>query len=444
MKIDRICVRKLFDIYDYDIDLSQENVKIFTGPNGYGKTTVLTMLSALEKSDFLYFFRFPFEGIGIYFDNGDALTVIQRHLNEHSDNATGISSYNPKGVEIIFRYTRNRVKENKVVEYVLSIDRIVGALLNSRYIIDIDGLDANEMIDVLSAYVQKQGGVYESIASEQGQKQFMLLISYFKVRFIPAQRISFTQKDDGNRNLPLRYRSQFRKVSSIDEVVNSLKDMLDEKRLEYLNAAQAHNNQFMRRLMSPNGQGVYSKEEYDKKAAPLKKQIAELSSFNMIKDVDVFEYDDKRKDDLSLYIDDVAENIKTYDSIIGKLRIFSEIVKEKEFSDKTIVFSPDDGLVIKSSSGRELNANMLSSGEQNEIIMLYHLIFDVADGGVLLVDEPEISLHVAWQLDFLTDAKKIAMEKNLQVIIATHSPQIINEDWERCFDFYKNRIMHND
>ena len=70
--------------------------------------------------------------------------------------------------------------------------------------------------------------------------------------------------------------------------------------------------------------------------------------------------------------------------------------------------------------------------------MLYDFIFRVENGTILLIDEPEISLHVSWQLDFLHDIESICNNKKIQVIVATHSPQIINEYWEACFDFYKN------
>jgi len=39
----------------------------------------------------------------------------------------------------------------------------------------------------------------------------------------------------------------------------------------------------------------------------------------------------------------------------------------------------------------------LSSGEQQEVVMLYELLFCVQPGTLVLIDEPELSLHVVWQ-----------------------------------------------
>jgi predicted ATP-dependent endonuclease of OLD family len=42
-----------------------------------------------------------------------------------------------------------------------------------------------------------------------------------------------------------------------------------------------------------------------------------------------------------------------------------------------------------------------------------------------LIDEPEISLHVAWQKEFLKDLQEIIKIQNMPVVIATHSPRLL-------------------
>ena len=49
---------------------------------------------------------------------------------------------------------------------------------------------------------------------------------------------------------------------------------------------------------------------------------------------------------------------------------------------------------------------------------------------MILIDEPELSLHVAWQVSFLSDLKELTRLVPLDVLIATHSPQIINDRWD--------------
>lgn len=49
---------------------------------------------------------------------------------------------------------------------------------------------------------------------------------------------------------------------------------------------------------------------------------------------------------------------------------------------------------------------------------------------MILIDEPEISLHIAWQQSFLEDMEAIAKLSNIRMMIATHSPDIINGRWD--------------
>ena len=52
-----IAIEKLFGIYNYDIKIPQgENVSILTGPNGYGKTTILNIIRHLLNCEFWFFY----------------------------------------------------------------------------------------------------------------------------------------------------------------------------------------------------------------------------------------------------------------------------------------------------------------------------------------------------------------------------------------------------
>lgn len=74
----------------------------------------------------------------------------------------------------------------------------------------------------------------------------------------------------------------------------------------------------------------------------------------------------------------------------------------------------------------------LSSGERQILVMLAHLSLNkhLAESGVFIVDEPEISLHIDWQERFV-DAIREA-NPSVQLIMATHSPAIILDRVEHC------------
>ncbi len=62
--------------------------------------------------------------------------------------------------------------------------------------------------------------------------------------------------------------------------------------------------------------------------------------------------------------------------------------------------------------------------------MLYELLFKAKPNSLILIDEPELSLHVAWQAQFLKDLQQIAKLVNIDVLMATHSPDIISDRWD--------------
>ncbi len=81
-------------------------------------------------------------------------------------------------------------------------------------------------------------------------------------------------------------------------------------------------------------------------------------------------------------------------------------------------------------TGKDIPLSGLSSGEQHELVLFFQLLFDTEPNSLLLIDEPEISLHISWQNHFINDLKEVIILNNLSAIIATHSPDIINKNWK--------------
>lgn len=70
---------------------------------------------------------------------------------------------------------------------------------------------------------------------------------------------------------------------------------------------------------------------------------------------------------------------------------------------------------------------LLSSGEKQMLIILLTVLVENREPYVLLMDEPEISLHVEWQqrlLELIID-----LNPNVQIILTTHSPAVIMSGW---------------
>ena len=72
----------------------------------------------------------------------------------------------------------------------------------------------------------------------------------------------------------------------------------------------------------------------------------------------------------------------------------------------------------------------LSSGEQHLLVLYYRLLFETEPDSLVIIDEPEISMNVVWQRNFLKDLQRIVELRKFDVLIATHSPQIIHDKWD--------------
>ena len=91
-------------------------------------------------------------------------------------------------------------------------------------------------------------------------------------------------------------------------------------------------------------------------------------------------------------------------------------------------------------SSDKISVQNLSSGEKQLVIFFANLIFRVKgnSSGIFVVDEPEISLHLSWQKTFVEKALNI--NKNIQLIFATHSPELIGKYRNKTFRLVKEYI----
>ena len=76
--------------------------------------------------------------------------------------------------------------------------------------------------------------------------------------------------------------------------------------------------------------------------------------------------------------------------------IFKDIVNDI-FLNKSVTVSDTGRIGVAMNNGTTLQLQKLSSGEKQILIMFYALLFHAPQGSIVIIDEPEISLHVCWQ-----------------------------------------------
>jgi predicted ATP-binding protein involved in virulence len=111
-------------------------------------------------------------------------------------------------------------------------------------------------------------------------------------------------------------------------------------------------------------------------------------------------------------IDKVCREIN---SLFDILDIDAQIIGLNPDGEKLPIFKNRAGIIF--------DINYLSSGEKQLFVRAMALRMVNANNSVILIDEPEISMHPGWQQRIVKVYQEIG--KNNQLIIATHSPHIV-------------------
>lgn len=128
-------------------------------------------------------------------------------------------------------------------------------------------------------------------------------------------------------------------------------------------------------------------------------------------------------------INSIAEYVSRNYNLAESIIIFKDIVNDI-FMNKTLVIPPTGKIGVYMQNGTALPLQKLSSGEKQILIIFYTLLFHAAPGSVVILDEPENSLHVGWQQKLGNVFLDICRVRNIQMIVATHSPQVIHDKWD--------------
>lgn len=77
--------------------------------------------------------------------------------------------------------------------------------------------------------------------------------------------------------------------------------------------------------------------------------------------------------------------------------------------------------------GTTLTPYQLSSGEKQILVIMLTVLVENGEPHALLMDEPEISLHIEWQQKLIGLIREL--NPKAQIILSTHSPAMIMDGW---------------
>ena len=115
----------------------------------------------------------------------------------------------------------------------------------------------------------------------------------------------------------------------------------------------------------------------------------------------------------------LAESIVVFKDIINGLLL-----------SKNLSIDDNGMMSVEFDDGTSLSLSRLSSGEKQILVMFYKIIFQAVPGSLVIIDEPELSLHISWQQKLGAIFLDIARLRHLQIVVATHSPQVVHDKWD--------------
>jgi len=298
--------------------------------------------------------------------------------------------------------------------------------LIQKFDIDVDERSINPII-LFTLLSQNQ---------DDDSKPLTWIIDIFKqirCKLIKSQRLEGEEDEDGKSR------------PAVLDYSEDIIEIIERKNAEYNAVSQERERSFPKRLyqiMSKKSKARRpSKEDIDKKLKELDEKRKLLENLGLLKEPEEEETFQWKVEEptigvLSLWSRDVEKKYEVFDDIVAKISLFKEIIN-KRFENKSLHIDGALGFVIRLHDGNVLSPEHLSSGEQHEIVLNYELLFDTVPDELILIDEPEISLHVIWQNEFLDDIEEIARISDLRVIVATHSPNIMGKRGEEAVGLMK-------
>ena len=421
LRLERIEIDGLFGLYHHCIDLNlKDRVTLLHGPNGVGKTTTLGMVDALLRGNMGYFGRLPFRRFLLRFEDETELELIADEFGETHRRAE-LALQRPDGQ-----------RELDVVSLVAHAESIAANLDHLAR-----SPDEHGWIDLRDGeFIRDRDVVRRFGGSDPGREQTPPWLDEFSrstnTHFIRAQRLVRTgignYAHSGRGLLP-------RHVPSLSQVVECSRDFqrrLGRTMADYGRQAQTLDQTFPQRLMSGEVLPREDQEDLEQRMTELERKTAEFKKIGILDETPtrpiehLGDMDATQRRVMALYVRDTEEKLGTLEDLASRTRTLLDNVNGK-YRHKRIRLDREDGLVADGEQGQRLPLDSLSSGEQHELVLHYDMLFRVRPNTVVLVDEPELSLHVEWQGMFLPELIEIVQLAGFDAIVATHSPFIVGE-----------------
>lgn len=430
VRLERIQIVKLFDRFTYDIDLvNGYNVAVLTAPNGCGKTTIFKIIDAIfnpSENRLLDLINVPFEKCICTLSNGKSvgLEISKFDLFDMFEYTQG-----PKDcIESIHSFLDGTC--NRIVYTIYDGDDVVKIDLYERIkqyadpsVSNIDKYFSAKQLFMLQ--------VYRSILEEMIAHD-----CYISTNFVSANRIH-EKYDYGDVVIEdNRYQRKLERIDPLDQMQKHISSMYEQVSDQYNARVAKARDTLPKKYLSNDYVSSMSYTEFaqlwNSYISDMKKyyEIGLLPSFDeVIEEVELEKAFNAKGDFLLAYLNTYKDTLAPLKELYGRTKLMQDILERRNVVTKEKVRLGSTGITVQIGE-KIIPLWRLSSGELNDLVMFYNLVFNSSKSGLVLIDEPEISWHIEWQESFLDDLLKICSMNGFQTIVATHSPHIVNGHFE--------------
>jgi hypothetical protein len=453
-RIVRISVKKLFGVLDHDVALSlSERVTIVHGINGVGKTKLLELTTALTRGEIWSLVEVPFEALRLELDDGTAIEALlepsgveprsaRDRRNKKRSRAVRRANITIRRINIATSETLASWSAPSIGDQAQKAQQRLGIPPWLEPFRDRMWLDtrSNQLVtarDVTMLYGISLAGLEPSILPPEKLHE---VVPCPPAHLIETQRLL---RIGGQRTESLAVASESASlVMTVHELAAELKRTIGAVQGQFFRTTQALDRTLTERVLKAQPNEESLGEKLQNRLEALNAHRERLERVGLL-DAGTFgptlapsaarALSGDRALMIAVHTEDAEEKFKVLDPVATRLELLLNGINEKLASPKKLVLDRDQELSVQR-NGATIALDQLSSGEQHELVLLYDLAFRVRPNTLVLIDEPELSLHPVWQQQFLEDILKIARNGSFDVLLATHSPYIIGNRADLCVE----------
>ena len=287
-------IEQLFGRFDYTIELQKTPITILTGPNGFGKSTILKIIDAISATNILFFYKLSFKKITVTFTDDSIFSMEQKERNGKLPDLYINGERFPVDIIVSNRIHipwLHRVSPGEWIDFrtreKITRDQIVFHIFDS----DDSVQDVLEFSEISAKDAKKYSGIIQNTKSA-AQK-------CGNVRLISEQRLIRKERDEDDDE---------QIVDVISQLPKKMRAKISELTANYSKAANSLDSSYPQRLLSTED-GLSSKHEFEMKMKAANDKFAKLSKYDLV-DLDFIKsvnYKDEFAKALKVYFEELEK-----------------------------------------------------------------------------------------------------------------------------------------